>query len=940
MNIEQVSFKDIVDLKELKLLFEQFSKATGFTTGLVDQSTKEVLLATGWRDICVKFHRACPDSRKHCQASNKELTTGLDHAGEIRINQCENGLIDGCTPIIIQGKHFATLFTGQVLFTQPDKELFRKQAQKYGYNEQAYLESLAKVPVISEEEFSTMLHYLAHTASMIAQTGLANLKSKKESTKTWQRLQLALEGGELGMWDWNIQSNTVYYNPQYFAMLGYGPTELPHTLETFTNLIHPDDREMVKQLTQSCLEKTPPKWHLEFRLQARDGHYLWILARGKVVEHSQDGLPLRAVGTHLDITASKTAEQTLKENELRFRQLYDSAPLPYQSLDYDGFFIDVNQAWLDTMGGYTKDDVIGRSFGDFLIPDWKAHFKYNFPRFKDKGEILGVEFEMVKKDGSVILVHFNGKIGYDEQGNFLQTHCIFQDITRHRENEEAIRKSKEEWEKTFDAMTDIVTVQDKDMRIIRANKAAYQLFQVEDGELNNKYCYEIFTGKSEPCPGCPLLDTLKGIEHHSEIMTHENLGKTFQVSSSAITTDDGELQYLIHVAKDITEQKRIEEELFQAHKMEAMGTLAGGIAHDFNNILTAIIGFSELAKDDIPADSNATKDIDQVLESSSRAADLVQQILTFSRKSDHRLEPIAPHLIIKEALKMLRSSLPVTIDIQENITNECGKIMADPTNIHQIIVNLCTNSLHAMEDEKGILRVSLQQKEISSEEIMGEPGVSPGQFVVLEVSDTGQGMNQATIERIFEPYFTTKEVGKGTGLGLAVIHGIIQDYHGFIRVKSEPGQGTTFYVHIPALPHQPSTTAEIRTDAPLPTGTEGILVVDDESMIVNINKAILEHLGYKVMATTDSLDALEKIRTAPDQFDLIITDQTMPNLTGAELAQKILQIKPTMPIILCTGYSSVLSEEDALAIGIKKYARKPVDRATLAKVVREVLDDK
>ncbi len=504
-----------------------------------------------------------------------------------------------------------------------------------------------------------------------------------------QRLELALEGGDLGMWDWNLQTNAVYFSPRYLSMLGYGPMELPHTLETWEKLLHPEDREGAKQQIRNYLEKTPPtKWSIEFRLQAKNGQYVWILGRGKVVEHSQDGTPLRAVGTHLDIT----------------------------------------------------------------------------------------------------------------------------------------------------------------------------------------------------------------------------------------------------------EQKRLEEELFQAHKMEAIGTLAGGIAHDFNNILSAIIGFSELAKDDIPADSNAINDIDKVIISSRRAADLVQQILTFSRKSDQRLEPMALHLIIKESLKMLRSTFPTTINIVEDIDTECGKIMADPTSIHQIIVNLCTNSLHAMENEKGVLRVNLQRKEISAEEITGESGVSPGPFIVLEVSDTGNGIDQATIERIFEPYFTTKEVGKGTGLGLAVIHGIIYDYHGFIRVKSEPGQGTTFYVHIPALQQEISTTHETEPTEPLPTGTERILVVDDENMIVDMNKTVLERLGYKVSATTESLDALEKIRTDPDQFDLIITDQTMPNLTGAELAQKIMKIKPNMPIILCTGYSSVLTEEYALAIGIKKYARKPVNRTMLAQLVRQVLD--
>ena len=524
-----------------------------------------------------------------------------------------------------------------------------------------------------------------------------------------------------------------------------------------------------------------------------------------------------------EIKDRRQTEKQLRESEERFKVLYDYAPLPYQSLDANGHFVEVNQTWLELVG-YRKDEVIGKSFAEFLHPDWADHFKKNFSKFKSIGEILGVEFQLQKKDGDLIWVIFDGKIRRNHVGTFIQTHCVFTDITKQK-------------------------------------------------QLNKK----------------------------------------------------------------LEEQELI---LQKAHKMEAIGTLAGGIAHDFNNILSAIIGFSELAKDDIPADSNAADDIDQVIIASRRAADLVQQILTFSRKSDHCLELLAPHLIIKEALKMLRSSLPVTIDILEDIDIESGTIMADPTNIHQIIVNLCTNSLHAMEKEKGTLSVSLHQKEVSAKEIMGEQDIAPGSFIVLEVSDTGSGMDKTTLERIFDPYFTTKEVGKGTGLGLAVIHGIIHDYRGFIRVKSELGKGTSFYVYFPVSQQKTPATAGIEPVESLPSGTERILIVDDESMIININRTVLDRLGYKVSVTTDSLDALDIIRTDPDRFDLIVTDQTMANMTGAELAQEILKINHNMPIILCTGYSSVLSQEEALELGIKKYMTKPVNRKTLAKVVRQVLDQK
>ena len=505
----------------------------------------------------------------------------------------------------------------------------------------------------------------------------------------------------------------------------------------------------------------------------------------------------------------------------------------------------------------------------------------------------------------------------------------------------SLSQKTEEWERTFNAMSDIVTIQDKNMLIVQANKAALDFFQERQDIIIGKKCFEVFRGTSTPCPGCPGFDTLHDAQNHTEIVKHEKLGKIFHVSSAPILDEKGEIQYLIHTAKDITEQKKLEEELFQAHKMEAMGTLAGGIAHDFNNILTAIMGYSEMAKLDLPADSRAIKDINEVLKSGERAAELVKQILAFSRKSGHHQEPLSPHLIIKEALKMLRASLPATIKMQVDIDNECGKIIADPTNIHQIIVNLCTNSLHAMEDEKGILSISLHRKEISAEEINREDEVSAGPFIVLEISDTGHGMDQATIEHIFDPYFTTKEVGKGTGLGLSLIYGIVQACHGFIRVESEPGKGTTFHVYLPALQQETITTRDVtETNGPLPSGTERILVVDDEEKLTELLERMLKSLGYSVISFTSSLEALEEFKALPEKYDLIVTDMTMPEMNGAALVKEIMNIRPGASIILCTGYSNLIDEERAQSMGINGYLEKPIIKKELAELIREVLDRK
>jgi len=385
------------------------------------------------------------------------------------------------------------------------------------------------------------------------------------------------------------------------------------------------------------------------------------------------------------------------------------------------------------------------------------------------------------------------------------------------------------------------------------------------------------------------------------------------------------------------DKKKLKARLSQAQKMEAIGTLAGGIAHDFNNILAAIIGYAELAILEVPDGSKVKQDLMEIFKAGNRAKDLVQQILTFSRQSDMEKKPVRVSRIVKEALKFLRASLPTTIEIRENIEKDIGTIEADPTQIHQILMNLCTNAHHAMREEGGILEVTLTNVDMDAYTIRQYPDISSGPYVRLSVSDTGHGITPDVKERIFDPYFTTKGVGEGTGLGLAVVHGIVKDHAGAITVYSETGKGTTFHIFLPVIEKAEEPKKE--TMGPLPTGHERILFIDDDPGLVEIGREILGKLGYDVVVKTSSIEALELFREQPDKFDLVITDMTMPNMTGDRLAAELMKIRPDIPTILCSGFSEKMSNEKADALGIKNFLMKPIVMKDLAKTIRKVLDE-
>jgi len=510
------------------------------------------------------------------------------------------------------------------------------------------------------------------------------------------------------------------------------------------------------------------------------------------------------------------------------------------------------------------------------------------------------------------------------------------EIDERKQAEELLKNSEQKYRTLVEEGFDGIFIH-KGPEIIFANKIFHNMLGYDEGELLGLDYWLLYHPDYQEIIRERAQARMRGEmpPHRYEVRLQRKDGSWFygEVSARAVMLDrEPGVQVW---ARDVTRQKALESQLQQAQKMEAIGTLAGGIAHDFNNILSAVIGFTELSMDQVEKGTSLQEDLQEVLKASIRARDLVKQILTFSRQAEYEQKPIQVKLIVKEALKLLRASLPTTIEIRMNIQSD-SLIMGDPTQIHQVMMNLCTNAQHAMQEKGGVLEVSLTDLELDLDYAVGYPDLNSGRYLQLTVSDTGYGMRPEVVEHIFDPFFTTKGPGEGTGLGLSVVHGIVKNHGGDIRAYSEPGKSTAFKVLFPVV--ERLKEAEHREERPVPVGTEHILFIDDEPSLAKMGHQILESLGYKVTTRTSGIEALELFKAQPDRFDLVITDMTMPHMPGEELSVKLIEIRPDIPIILCTGFSSRIDEEKVLAIGIRAFVMKPILRRTMAEVIRRVLD--
>lgn len=545
----------------------------------------------------------------------------------------------------------------------------------------------------------------------------------------------------------------------------------------------------------------------------------------------------------------------------------------------------------------------------------------------------------------------------DKQGGFTRHDllaverlaALFALSVQRKKMEDALNRSELDYRELFNDALDMIHILDRQKRIIRVNPVELETLGCREEEVIGRplvdFIHPIYKERTVKALD-RIFSSGKSIKNHETALIGKD-GRQIDIEVSAVPRlEQGRVVSVRAIMRNITERKREENErkklevqLRHSRKMEAVGTLAGGIAHDFNNILGPIFGYTELALDVLPEDDRISLWLQEVLKASHRARELVRQILTISRKADQDVQPLRIQILIKEALKLLRFSLPSNIEIRQNITPDCGPVLADPTRIHQVIMNLCTNAYHAMRESGGILEVSLKEVFLTGEDVQNRIRLQAGSYLQLTVQDTGSGIPEQLLEKIFEPYFTTKAQGEGTGLGLAVVQSIILDFCGDITVHSEADKGTVFSIYLPVIRSE-EEEGGIEEGSLLPRGRgiERILVVDDDQELLLLNRKILETLGYQVTICTESGEALADFQRHPDRYDLVITDMTMPKMTGDELTRRMLALRPELAMIICTGFSELMDEDKAREIGARALLMKPLTKKELACAVRQVLD--
>ena len=612
--------------------------------------------------------------------------------------------------------------------------------------------------------------------------------------------------------------------------------------------------------------------------------------------------------------------------------LLNALSVPIYFVDTKDRFLGANRAFFLFLG-IEDDREFQTGVYRWLAPRFSLEYQEIDRRIVADGGNLSFEGYANDKNMTEGPVIYRKTAAQGEDGRTTGVVTMLYDLTELKDVRKALAKSEAQKQAILDGFPDIVVLFDRNMKVVWVNNSVRSICPSPIG----RHCREIFCGDGGNCENCGLVRSLRSGASSTWMQQVELPGAggtetVFDMISTPVTLKSGVIDSVVVIARDATEKLKLEKQLHHAMKMEAIGTLAGGIAHDFNNVLTPIMGYSEIIRLHMRQEGDSRKEIigyiDGILKAARRARRLVEQILTFSRGTEQKESLQYIHPIMKEVMKLIRTTLPSTIEIQQEIDENCGMVSVDPVQIHQIMINLCTNASFAMSGTSGVLTIRLVKSSRRNND---------RDWLELSVTDTGCGIDPVIRDRIFEPYFTTKEKGQGTGMGLAMVHGIVSRQGGELELESEVGQGTTFRIFLP-ISNETTSFDQVVNMEDMVGGKERILLVDDEEQIVAVTGELLESLGYSVTGRTSARESLLLFSGSSAEFDLIITDLTMPYLTGLEFCKKIKKIRPDIPVILFTGYREDFSSDAAQGAGIDAFFMKPVSFREMARIVRKTLD--
>lgn len=971
---------DVMDAKSIQSMMDDFFKLTNIGVGIIDIHGK-VLVGTGWQDICTQFHRAHPETCQNCIESDTRLSNGVK-PGAFRLYRCKNNMWDIATPINVDGQCVGSLFLGQFLFSDesPDMDVFRTQAQKYGFNEKEYLAALERVPRWDRETVNTVMSFYTKLAHLISEISFNNIKLTRTLMERDSFLKSLLESEQ----NLNITLNSigdavmasdrnglvVRMNPVAERLTGWRATDaMGKPLETVFRIVQENTRKTVESPVKKVLRAGT--------IVGLANHTLLISKEGKDIPIADSGAPIKndagnvtgVVLVFRDQTEERAAQKALEDSQERFRALHN-ASFGGISIHDRGIIQDCNQG-LSDMTGFAHDELVGMNGLELIAPKWREQVLRNIMN----GVEQSYDIEGLRRDGATYHLRIQGKnIPY--HGKSVQV-TEFRDITEHKQTEEALsflltcglQVSGEDFFASLarylseTLSMEYVCIDRLEGDGLTAQTVAiynrgkfetnvtYTLKDTPCGEVVNKHvcCYP--SGVRQWFPRDAALQELMAESYFGTALLDSKgqpIGLIAVIGQQALPNSrqaESLLRLVAPRAAGELERRRSEEEkaklqarLNQAQKMESIGRLAGGVAHDFNNILQTILGYTEMAMEDARPGSPLLESLTEIRNAANRSADLTRQLLAFARK-----QTIAPRVLdlnetVEGMLKMLRRLIGENIDIAWLAGTHLWPIRIDPSQINQIMANLCVNARDAIEN---VGNVTIETKNISFNEsyCAVHIGFVPGDYVLLEVSDNGIGMDKQTVANIFEPFFTTKEMGKGTGLGLATVYGIVKQNNGFINVYSEPDHGTTFKIYLPRHVLGDADVPVENPEKPLEGGSETILLVEDETTILHMGQSMLEKLGYRVLTTSTPEEAILMAKKHAGEIHLFITDVIMPGMNGGDLANHLLTLDPNLKRLFMSGYpANVIDRHGVLEEGVH-FIQKPFAMKDIACKVRSVLDE-